>query len=173
MKVGFYIKTILITGLVIVCLYFVGIYVKHAAQESHFKKFTAKVDRVIDGDTVVISDMRKIRLVGIDSPETNHPDQPVQRYGEEAKNYLRQRIEGRVCEFEYETTNELDVYGRTLAMIYLDGENINAEMIKQGLAYAYVKDPNSRTRDFSVLENIAKKFRKGLWMDEAGGQVKK
>jgi micrococcal nuclease len=173
MKTGFYIKTILITGVVLICLYFAGVFIKHVTQESHFKKFTAKIERVIDGDTVVLDDQRHVRLVGIDSPETNHPDQPVQRYGEEAKKYLKQRIEGKTCVLEYETTNEKDVYGRTLAMIFLDGDNINAEMIKQGLAYAYVKDPNSRTKDFAVLENIAKKFRKGLWMDEAGGQVKK
>ena len=173
MKNGFYIKTILITGAVLVCLYFAGVFIKHVTQESHFKKFTAKIARVIDGDTVVLDDQRHVRLVGIDSPETSHPDQPVQKYGEEAKKYLKQRIEGRMCVLEYETTNEKDVYGRTLAMIFLDGDNINAEMIKQGLAYAYVKDPNSRTKDFPVLENIAKKFRKGLWVDEAGGQVKK
>jgi micrococcal nuclease len=173
MKSGFYIKTIFITGVVIMCLYFAGIYVKHLKQESNFKKITARVERVVDGDTVVLADGTKIRLVGIDSPETNHPDQPVQKYGEEAKKYLQKRIEGKTCVFEYETTNEKDVYGRTLAMIYFEEDNINAEMIKQGLAYAYVKDPNSRTKDFGVLENIAKKFRRGLWIDEAGGQVKK
>jgi len=97
----------------------------------------------------------------------------VQKYGMEAKKYLKERIEGKTCVLEYDTANEKDVYDRTLAMIYLDGESINAEMIKQGLAYAYVKDPNSRTKDFAVLENIAKKFRRGLWVDEAGGQVKK
>lgn len=173
MKSGFYIKTILITGVVLVCVYFAGIAVKHAVQESKFKEFTATVTKVIDGDTVQLDDLRMIRLVGIDTPETSHPDQPVQKYGNEAKKYLKERIEGKACVFEYETTNEHDVYGRTLAMIYLDEDNINAEMIKQGFAYAYVKNPNSRTRDFTVLENIAKKFRRGLWVDEAGGQVKR
>jgi micrococcal nuclease len=173
MKTDFYIKTIVITAIVLVCVYFGGISIKHISQESQFKKFTAVVEYVVDGDTVKLSDQRIIRLVGIDSPETNHPDQPVQKYGQEAKEYLKARIEGKTCVFEYETTNEYDVYGRTLAMIFLDDVNINAEMIKQGMAYAYVKDPNSRTKNFPVLENIAKKIRRGLWVNEAGGQVKK
>jgi micrococcal nuclease len=173
MKNGFYFKTILITLLSLICLYFAGIYVRHRLDENRFKKFEASVTRVVDGDTVKTDDGRTIRLIGIDAPETNHPDQPVQRYGEEAKKYLKGRIEGKKCVFEYDTAEETDVYKRTLAMIYLDGENINAEMIKEGMAYAYVMRPNSRTKDFAVLENIAKKFRRGLWVDAAGGQVKK
>ncbi|MCE5300269.1 MAG: thermonuclease family protein [Spirochaetia bacterium] len=172
MKSSFYVKTIFITAAVLVALYLGGLYLKHYNEEQRFRTFTGVVEQVFDGDTVKTGGGRVVRLLGIDTPETNHPDQPVQRMGAEAKKYLKERIEGRTCLFEYDLKNEKDVYGRTLCTIYLDGDNINAELVKQGLAYVYVREHNSRTKDYAVLENIAKKFRRGVWQYGAAGQVK-
>ena len=133
----------------------------------------AVVARVVDGDTVVLEDGQKVRLLGIDTPETKHPDRPVEKGGEEAKNYLKKRVEGKMCVLEYTLNDQYDVYDRLLALIYEDGGLVNAELVKKGLAYASPNKYMSRTKEFLVLENIAKKFKKGIWETEEGGQAKK
>ncbi|HRU38435.1 MAG TPA: thermonuclease family protein [Candidatus Goldiibacteriota bacterium] len=173
MKTGFYVKTGVITGLAVFMVFAAGVAVKKYNEHKMIRKFTAVIAKVVDGDTVVLIDGRKVRLLGIDAPETNHPDRPVQKYGEAAKQYLKKRVEGKECVFEYTLNEETDKYGRLLAMVY-DGETmINAEMVKKGYAYASESEHISKTKELLVLENIARKFRKGIWETQEGGQAKK
>lgn len=155
----FYYNIIVLTLITLIVVFIAG---KIITGNSYYK-FKAKVIEVIDGDTVKIETGETIRLLGIDAPETNHPDLPEQKFGKEAKKYLSDRILNKICFFEYDKNNKYDVYNRILAFVYLDGNLINAEMIKNGYAYVYLKSKNKKTNEFLMLEDVARKQKKGLW----------
>ncbi len=123
------------------------------------------VTRVIDGDTYVLDDKRSIRLIGIDTPEKNHPTKPLEFFAEEATNYSKSLVEGKTVFLEYDN-EKLDKYGRTLAYIYLeDGTLINKKLIEEGYAYAYVRFPFQKMDEFVAAEKNAIRSLKGLWAD--------
>jgi micrococcal nuclease len=125
--------------------------------------------RVIDGDTVVLDGNEKVRLIGIDSPELNDPRVTVRQLAQNCYEFARSIIEGRRVRLEYDK-DRVDKYGRTLAYIYLeDGTFFNAEMVKQGFAYAYVKYPFKHIDDFRRYEQEARQNSRGLWADGIGG----
>ncbi len=90
------------------------------------------VVRVIDGDTIELEQIGTVRLIGVDTPETVHPSKPVEYFGKEASAFLRQLVEGKPVQLEYDQERK-DRYDRTLAYVYLgDLTFVNAEIIKQG-----------------------------------------
>ena len=97
-----------------------------------------KVTKVYDGDTFKAKgyDIEiKVRLAGIDTPETSkRKAQPSQPYSQQAKKYLAGLILDKVVEIK---GYGLDRYSRILAIIFLEGRNINLEMVKAGLAEVY------------------------------------
>jgi len=122
-----------------------------------------KVERVIDGDTFVVEKRGRIRLIGVDTPESVDPRRPVEYFGREASNYLRQLIEGKRVRLESDQESK-DRYGRTLAYAYLeDGTFINAHMIEQGYAHAYTRFPFRHLELFRSLERSARENSRGLW----------
>ncbi|MFH1231012.1 MAG: thermonuclease family protein [Planctomycetota bacterium] len=131
-----------------------------------------KVSRVVDGDTVDIifnnNDIR-IRLIGVDTPETVHPKKPVEAYGKEASNFLNNLLKGEEVYLEYETVNpEYDKYGRLLAYLYRvpDGLFVNLEIIRQGYGHAYTKYPFKYMELFLAYEKRARENEKGLWAQD-------
>jgi endonuclease YncB( thermonuclease family) len=125
-----------------------------------------RVDRVIDGDTVAIAGVGSVRLIGVDSPETVDPRQPVQDFGREAAAFLRGLIGGKVVRLEFEQQRR-DKYQRTLAYLYLaDGTFVNAEIVKQGYGHAYTQYPFRHMEQFRALERAARTDRRGLWASE-------
>lgn len=122
-----------------------------------------RVTRVIDGDTLVLDNGETVRLIGVDAPETNHPEIPVQRFGKEATEFLRRFAEGFECLLEYEPDDIRDAYGRLLAYVFIGGELANAEIIRRGYAYAYTRFPFSRKDEFMALEREARRRQYGLW----------
>jgi micrococcal nuclease len=114
----------------------------------------AKVLRVIDGDTLILSlDGRsvRVRLIGVDSPETVHPSKPVERFGREASRFLKDLVEGKSVRVEYEPgASRLDRYGRTLAYLYVEpgGLFVNREIIARGFGHAYTAYPFRFMEDF-------------------------
>ncbi|MEI7640224.1 MAG: thermonuclease family protein [bacterium] len=137
----------------------------YSATDSSVKtyKFSSKVTRVIDGDTVEISGGRRVRLLGLDTPETTHPDLPAQRFGEEAKAFTKKAIEGRQCVFECEENNASDVFGRILAYVYCDNKMVNLDLVKFGYAHVYTKHSNSKMSEFISAENFARRRGNGMW----------
>ncbi len=124
----------------------------------------AVVRRVSDGDTVVLIDGRRVRYIGIDTPELHHPTKPVQYYAREAAEFNRQLVEGKQVRIEYDLERK-DKYGRTLAYLYLpDGTFVNAELVRQGYAHTLTIPPNVRHADeFTQLQREARTARRGLW----------
>jgi len=122
--------------------------------------------KVIDGDTIVLDGKEKVRLIGVDTPETKDPRKPVQYFGEEAYRFTKSIVEGKRVRLEHDR-ERIDKYGRTLAYVYLeDGTFLNAEIIKQGYGFAYTKYPFKYMEEFRRYEREARENRKGLWADE-------
>src|SRR5690554_3838723 len=97
------------------------------------------VTKVVDGDTFWADDGSKkgikIRLIGVDAPESRNVFKKKKGYyGEEAKTYVSNMLEGQSVRLEYDV-DSLDQYGRTLAYVYLtDGTFLNADLVKNGYA---------------------------------------
>ncbi|HMB00220.1 MAG TPA: thermonuclease family protein, partial [Spirochaetota bacterium] len=103
------------------------------------------------------------RLLGIDAPEIHHPDVPVEKYGYKAYYYLKNRILGKTCKIEYNTSEKYDKYGRLLAYIYLDNVFINGELVEKGFAYIYNRSEGKKSGELRRLEQEARENNKGLW----------
>lgn len=119
--------------------------------------------RVVDGDTIVLDGNEKVRLIGVDTPETKDPRKPVQYFGKEAYEFTKGLVEGNKVRLEYNQTR-IDKYGRTLAYVYLeDGTFLNAEIIKQGYGFAYTRFPFKYLEEFRQYERDARENERGLW----------
>jgi micrococcal nuclease len=119
--------------------------------------------RVIDGDTIVLSNGEKVRLIGVDTPETKHPQKPVEYYGKEATAFTKKMVGGRVVKLKYDVQRR-DKYGRLLAYVYLmNGTFLNAEIIKQGYGHAYTRFPFKYMEQFKEYEKEAREAKRGLW----------
>jgi micrococcal nuclease len=123
------------------------------------------VERVVDGDTLVIAGGDRVRLIGVDTPETHHPSKPPQPYGQEAFEFTRRMVEGKWVELRYDPGETKDRYGRTLAYVYIDGRFLNETLIQQGLARALTNYPfsSSMKSRFRAAEAQAKSARRGVW----------
>ena len=122
-----------------------------------------RVARVIDGDTLLLSNGERVRLIGVDTPELHHPLKPVQYFAREASEFTREMTEGKQVRLEYDWQNR-DRYGRLLAYVYLqDGTFLNAEIIRQGYGFAYTKYPFRYREEFRQYEREARENGRGLW----------
>lgn len=125
--------------------------------------------RVIDGDTIVVKIADKeerVRLIGVDTPETVHPNKPVEYFGKEASEFTKRMVEGKNVKLEYDWQKR-DKYKRLLAYVYLeDGTFLNAEIIKQGYGFAYTRFPFKYLDEFRKYEREARESNKGLWADK-------
>jgi micrococcal nuclease len=100
--------------------------------------------RVVDGDTIIVKmkgTEERVRLIGMDTPETVHPEKPIEYFGKAASAFTKRMAEGKMVRLEYDW-QEKDKYGRLLAYVYLeDGIFLNAEIINQGYGFAYTRFP--------------------------------
>lgn len=123
-----------------------------------------QVTEVVDGDTIKVSLLGTLRLIGIDTPETRDPRKPVQCFGIEASNKAKELLSGKKVYLEYDPAQKQDKYGRTLAYVYReDGLFYNAEMIKQGYAHSYVRFPHPRLDEFNTYQQEARDNGRGFW----------
>lgn len=122
-----------------------------------------KVIYVIDGDTVILDNHERVRLIGINSPEIASKYHRGEYYGKEAKKYLKKRIEGKEISLK-PGAEPFDKYERRLAYIYLtDGTFINEELVRLGYAETFRKFPFIYKEQFLELEKEAKDKRLGMW----------
>ncbi|WP_276131828.1 thermonuclease family protein [Polluticoccus soli] len=137
-------------------------------KESDEEKELHEVTKVIDGDTFWIDDNEKVRLIGVDAPESrNTGHKKIGYYGKEAKEFLKSYLTGKRVQLKYDVTRT-DKYQRTLAYVYLeDGTFLNAELIKLGYAMVYTVPPNVKYADqFLDLQREARENSRGLWGKE-------
>ena len=131
--------------------------------------FSAKVQRVVDGDTIYVVDNSgqkfKVRLTGIDAPEQNQP------YGLASAYHLRERLLNKLVLLQSKSMNgkpySVDRYKRVLAKVIFDGKDVNLSQVLSGYAWhfkRYQKQQNSLDRElYSEAELNAKKNELGLW----------
>ena len=125
-----------------------------------------KITRVYDGDTVKAQghDIEiKVRLVGIDAPETSRKKgQPGQPYSQQAKKHLAGLVLNKTVDIK---GYSLDRYNRILGVIYLNNQNINLEMVKTGLAEVYRGKPprDLEMEPYLEAEKRAREAKTGMW----------
>ncbi len=130
-----------------------------------------EVVKVVDGDTVDVlinGEVERLRLIGINTPESVDPRKPVECFGIEASNRAKELLEGQKVYLEKDDTQDnRDKYDRLLRYIWReDGLFYNLEIIKQGYAYEYTYQiPYTYQDKFKVAEEYARKNKLGLWAD--------
>lgn len=138
--------------------------------------FALSVVRVVDGDTIVLSNKKKVRMIGVDTPEihdsqklkkdieeTKESKEQIQAMGLKAKIFTTSLLLKKTVKLKYEK-KKTDRYGRTLAYVYLsDGSLVNEEIVRQGYGCAYTKFKFEMKNDFLKAESQARREKLGLW----------
>jgi micrococcal nuclease len=132
-----------------------------------YEYFVKEVTKVVDGDTIdVVIDLgfsimyaSRVRLAGIDTPESRTADKFEKELGLESKKYLADRIKAaKNIVIRTEKLDSSEKYGRILGWVYLDGESnsINNQMIQKGYAWGYLGD--TKVKDFDELLRVRKEY---------------
>jgi len=124
------------------------------------------VTRVIDGDTIEVEidgEKKRVRYLGVDTPETAHSSKPVQCFGREASEYNKKLVEGKWVRLEKDIS-ETDKYGRLLRYVYVGDRFVNFELISRGYANVVTYPPDVKhIEKFLIAERIALAEKRGLW----------
>ncbi|PLX20876.1 hypothetical protein C0584_03770 [Candidatus Parcubacteria bacterium] len=145
--------------------------IEDITKENEQKPAEYRVVEVIDGDTIKVdlsSRIETIRLIGIDTPETVHPEKPVECFGLEASQKLKALLDNTYVTLEADASQDnRDKYSRLLRYVYRDdGLFINKWLVENGYAYEYTYlTPYNFQKDFRLAENLAKDMKLGLWAD--------
>jgi len=127
---------------------------------------TVKVTRVIDGDTIDVDingTIKRVRYIGIDTPETVDPRTSVQCYGKEASNKNKDMVEGKEVRLEKDIS-EVDKYGRLLRYVWLGETLVNELLVKEGYALSSSYPPDIKYQERLVkAQEDARSNNKGLW----------
>lgn len=123
-----------------------------------------RVERTVDGDTLLLTNEARIRLLGADTPETVKPNHPVEPWGPEATEFTKAFVTGRDIRLQFDR-ERTDRYGRFLAYVWVGDQMLNEELLREGLAKFLPQYPYSSAmkRRFSQAEQEAKDARRGIW----------
>ena len=124
-----------------------------------------RVTRVVDGDTLVVTGGERVRLIGVDTPETKKPGSPVECFGRAATAETKRLVDGRAVRLRFDAERR-DRYGRLLAYVHRASDDlfVNAELVRRGFAQALTIPPNVRHADrFVRLQRAARRAGRGLW----------
>jgi micrococcal nuclease len=120
----------------------------------------------VDGDTIEVEiDGQEyiVRYIGIDTPETVHPSQPVEYMGKEASAKNKELVLNKKVQLEKDITDK-DKYGRLLRYVYVDDIMVNQELVRLGYASVYTYPPDVKyVYKFMQAELEAKTAKRGLW----------
>ena len=122
------------------------------------------VERVIDGDTLVLAGGTRVRLIGVDTPEMSATRQPSDPLALAATGFTRGHVAGQMVRLELDR-ERIDRYGRTLGYVYRGDWLLNEELIRAGLSRAELHYPYSAAmkRRFRAAEETARSRRAGRW----------
>jgi micrococcal nuclease len=130
---------------------------------------TVTVERVVDGDTIhtspAVGGPDGVRFIGVDTPETEHPDEPIEPYGPEASAFTKAQLEGKRITLTFDE-DRTDLYGRALAYVRLggQGETFNETLLRQGYGQLEIVSPNNRYEEtFSQAQETARRAHRGIW----------
>jgi len=126
----------------------------------------ARVTRVVDGDTIHVEIQGQeftVRYIGIDTPETVHPSQPVGCFGPEASARNKEMVDGKTVGLERDVS-ETDAFGRLLRYVYVGGDMVNAALVRDGYAQSSTYPPDVKHQaTFIELQRQAREAGRGLW----------
>jgi micrococcal nuclease len=131
-----------------------------------YEYYVRKVENIVDGDTIdVLIDLgfdilfqSRVRLAGIDTPESRTKDLKEKALGLESKEYLKKYLkDAKSVVIKTEKMDSSEKYGRILGWVYVNGdtESLNDKMINDGYAWGYMGD--TKVKDFAALEKARKK----------------
>jgi micrococcal nuclease len=126
---------------------------------------SAVVERVVDGDTIVLRGGERVRYIGVDTPESVKPGTPVQCFAKAASHANERLVAGERVRLAYDAEPR-DRYGRTLAYVHRerDGLFVNAELVRRGYAVPLTIPPNvAHAGEFRRLARTARRDGRGLW----------
>ncbi len=173
-----------ITGLVFVTI--IGLrllvgYATHDPYKDRVEKFyegSVEIKRVVDGDTIIIRQRdrndnqlpnpptyeARLRLIGIDTPETVKPDHPIEPFGPEASQFTKEFLSRGAARLRLDRRRK-DYYNRLLGYIYVGDEMLNIEIVRAGLARvsSYPGDNQSIERKLRKAEDEARQAKMGIW----------
>lgn len=132
---------------------------KYRTQNINYFPKDGKVERIVDGDTVVLHNGTIVRYVGITSPETGEP------FENEATEANRKLVEGKTVKLEYDNY-KADKFGRILAYLIIDGKNVSIEMARLGMASVVIyqhKKPFIYQNQLLQAQDDARKNKRGVW----------
>jgi micrococcal nuclease len=144
------------------------------------------VERVVDGDTLKLSNGKKVRLIGVDTPELHESDKLsrdaarsrkdasiIKGLGKKASDFTKGLVQGKRVRLEYDIKKN-DRYGRILGYLYLeDGTFVNAKILSEGYGQVMTIQPNVKYADYFLkLERQARQDGKGLWKTDDFGSLK-
>lgn len=118
------------------------------------------VTEVSDGDTLKLSDGKIFRLYGVNAPEVKDP------YFEEAKVFTENLVLGKKISFEQEANYKIDKFGRELGYVFIDGANLNIELVRNGLARVVLYEKRAKIKyqdELLSAEKEAKEKKVGIW----------
>lgn len=136
------------------------------------EKVEVKFNKCVDGDTLKVTmngEVKTVRFLAIDTPESVHPEKEVEAFGKEASDYTCKLVtNAKKLYLEYDKNSDKeDKYGRQLAFVYADDLMVQKELIKVGYAkVAYLYADYTYTKELQTLEKKAKDDKKGIWSDE-------
>jgi len=125
-----------------------------------------RVERVVDGDTMLLEGHRRLRLQGVNSPESVKPDWPVEPWGPEASAFTKQFVRDAGGKLRLEIDGEsVDQHGRYLAFAWNGDCLLNEELVREGLARATLGyDFSPRKKELlRKAQQEAKRERRGIW----------
>lgn len=122
------------------------------------------VKRVVDGDTFELTNGQKVRLIGVNTPESVKQNSPVEYFGQESSNYTKKMLTGKTVFLEKDAGDK-DKYGRLLRYVYLEDKTMYNELLtKEGYARVMTVQPNVKYQTrFIEAERFARDNNKGLW----------
>jgi len=144
---------------------FISFFIAEKIDDTKKAEDFVKVVRVIDGDTFEIEGGQRVRLIGIDTPESVHPDDERNtEFGKEASDYSKKLLEGKMVRLEKDVS-ETDRYGRLLRYAYMEDDTfVNELLVKEGYAKVSTYPPDVKYSDLFVeAERYARENNKGLW----------
>ena len=126
-----------------------------------------QVKKIYDGDTILLNNGTKVRLLGINAPEVENHNKLAQPFGEEAKQWLEKTLSGQKVRIQKDVDKK-DKYGRTLAHVFTQTRrHVNLELVEKGLATVNVHPPGVKYTDALLLaQNKAEADKIGLWQHE-------
>lgn len=125
------------------------------------------VTNIADGDTIEVNMggmLERVRMIGVDTPETHKPNTPVQCYGPEASDFTKKLLTNQAVRLEADPLNDnRDRYDRLLRYVYFNETLVNKQLIEQGYGFAYTSFPFSKKVEFMQTQFTAAGKKLGLW----------